>query len=237
MTNQTYHTLFNEILHNTLSNIPECEAGAYIDLECGQLLGTYSDKDYSYDERIIPLITNAVNELFNSQHVSSISQLLKEQEKLDNNQEYFNEIIINGVNHTYLCMRTQFNSRHVVTFVYRNTVNQGMMLRESKQFLQSIEEVAKQTETPCCAHHTTQSTKKPFHIHHPSSIVELELPPTHDKPKNLFSTLPSNFATVTRSNHGSQPTPYDMLDETYRPNNKYRGENDIISALDKFLGR
>lgn len=232
------YTLFDQILSDTLSQVSECEAAAYIDLHCGQLLGTYADPDYA-DDRIIPLITDAVNELFTGQNVTAISTLFKEKEQLSSEQEYFNEVTISGINHCYVCMRTQFNNHHVVAFVYRNTVGRGMILSQSKHFLKKIEAVAEHVKTPCCDHNSDDVPKfHKAHIHHrDEQVVELELAPTHEKLKASFSTLPSNFTTITRNNHNSQPTPYDMLDETHRPNNKYRGENDIISALDKFLGR
>lgn len=230
------NTLFNQLLTDTLSQVAECEAAAYIDLECGQLLGTYADPDYA-DQRILPLITDAVNELFTGQNVAAISKLLKEKEKLAPEQEYFNEITISGINHSYVCMRTQFNYQHVVAFVYRNSVGRGMMLSQSKQFLKKIEEVAEKTETPCCEHHVYPPVQSATR-----DIVELELDstpnPVPDYEDVSFSNLPSNFVTITRSNNTSHPTPYDMLDEINKsPRNKYRNDNDIISALDKFLGR
>lgn len=209
-------SIFNNLLHDTLQNNPECEAAAYIDLCAATRLGVYfysgmQEQSDSDNEQMMTLLTNTVAELFNGKHITALADHFKYQQNMPPTDEYFHEITISGVHHTYVCVRLNFNPDHVLAFVFNHHIGRGMMLTEVKQFAKEIQNIAEKIPLNKLISSEEQYT-----------IDSNDASPSLPQPTLVFNTPPEHTTDT----------------KTIKPNpshDKNKKEEDIFAALDRWL--
>lgn len=199
-------TILNQILHDVLHHAPDCEAAAYLDLQTGRQLGLYiyPSLHTEYEPDIMNTVIHLMTEIFNGKHLVQLTEHFKYQKNLLPDEEYFQELSIHGLHHSYICIRSEHNPQHMLIFVFTNDVVKGMMLREAKQFTKDIQERVKQFDIK-------YDIKDDNFV-----ILDNPIPTPKGQMKHISSHENHPYPSTMKSNHQS---------------------NDILSALDRWLGR
>ncbi|PWB83606.1 MAG: hypothetical protein C3F11_05700 [Methylocystaceae bacterium] len=120
-----------------VANIPECLASGYVDIRSGLLLDIKTID--SHPSAVIDLLAAATADLFQGQNVLAIEEIFKRSRGVENNNHYFQEIIVNSENLIHVFLRSKKYPDYVAVFVCRNTVNIGMMLAKARLALPHFE--------------------------------------------------------------------------------------------------
>ncbi|WP_372985970.1 hypothetical protein [Marinobacter sp.] len=127
-----------EAIQKSISEIPECLAGGYVDLTSGMLLGIKTVD--SHPQEVLEMLAAATADLFQGPNVVTIENMFKKARGLPlDDFHYFQEIIVNSENLIHIFMRSKANQEHVVTFVCRRTANLGMVLTKARAALPKVE--------------------------------------------------------------------------------------------------
>lgn len=122
----------------SLSSIPECIAGGYIDIKSGMLLSMKTVD--SQPTEVIDLLAAATGDLFAGKNVIAIEQIFKKARGLaQDDHHYFQEMIINSDNLIHVFLRGKRYPDYVACFVCRKTANLGMALTKSRAAMPDIE--------------------------------------------------------------------------------------------------
>ena len=128
----------DDAIQQSLSTIPECLAGGYVDLSSGMLLGIKTVD--SHPQEVLEMLAAATADLFQGPNVVTIENMFKKARGLPlDDFHYFQEVIVNSENLIHIFMRSKANQDHVVTFVCRRTANLGMVLTKARAALPKIE--------------------------------------------------------------------------------------------------
>ncbi|MFO7594096.1 MAG: hypothetical protein R6X15_08655 [Pseudomonadota bacterium] len=128
----------NGALQSAISNIPECVAGGYVDLNSGMLLGIKTVD--SHPDEVLELLAAATADLFQGNNVVTIENMFKKARGVAmDDHHYFQEMIVNSDNLIHIFMRGKTNQEHVVTFVCRKSANLGMVLTKARGSLAEVE--------------------------------------------------------------------------------------------------
>ncbi|GAA0845178.1 hypothetical protein GCM10009113_17930 [Marinobacter szutsaonensis] len=127
-----------DAIQKSISEIPECLAGGYVDLTSGMLLGIKTVD--SHPQEVLEMLAAATADLFQGPNVVTIENMFKKARGLPlDDFHYFQEIIVNSENLIHIFMRSKANQEHVVTFVCRRTANLGMVLTKARAALPKVE--------------------------------------------------------------------------------------------------
>lgn len=127
-----------EAIQKSITEIPECLAGGYVDLTSGMLLGIKTVD--SHPQEVLEMLAAATADLFQGPNVVTIENMFKKARGLPlDDFHYFQEIIVNSENLIHIFMRSKANQEHVVTFVCRRTANLGMVLTKARAALPKVE--------------------------------------------------------------------------------------------------
>lgn len=122
----------------SVSSIPECIAGGYIDIKSGMLLSMKTVD--SQPTEVIDLLAAATGDLFAGKNVIAIEQIFKKARGLaQDDHHYFQEMIINSDNLIHVFLRGKRYPDYVACFVCRKTANLGMALTKSRAAMPDIE--------------------------------------------------------------------------------------------------
>ncbi|MDD4930330.1 MAG: hypothetical protein PHP85_13780 [Gallionella sp.] len=122
----------------SVSSIPECLAGGYIDISSGMLLGVKTVD--SHPSEVIDMLAAATGDLFAGKNVVAIENMFKKSRGLTmDDHHYFQEIIVNSDNLIHLFMRGKRYPDYVACFVCRKTANLGMALTKARAAMPTIE--------------------------------------------------------------------------------------------------
>lgn len=124
-------------LNAAVSKVPECVAAGFVDLESGMLLGVKTVD--SHPNEVLDLLAAATAEMFQGPNVVAIEQIFKKARGVDNDDHYFQEMIVNSDNLLHIFIRSKDNQSHVVTFVCRKSANLGMALTKARATLPELE--------------------------------------------------------------------------------------------------
>ncbi|MBD3640763.1 MAG: hypothetical protein HUJ18_07170 [Marinobacter sp.] len=127
-----------DAIQKSITEIPECLAGGYVDLTSGMLLGIKTVD--SHPQEVLEMLAAATADLFQGPNVVTIENMFKKARGLPMDDfHYFQEIIVNSENLIHIFMRSKANQEHVVTFVCRRTANLGMVLTKARAALPKVE--------------------------------------------------------------------------------------------------
>ncbi len=125
-------------LQQAITNIPECVAGGYVDLNSGMLLGIKTVD--SHPQEVLELLAAATADLFQGSNVVTIENMFKKARGVPmDNYHYFQEMIVNSDNLIHIFMRGKSNQDHVATFVCRKSANLGMVLTKARSAMPQVE--------------------------------------------------------------------------------------------------
>ena len=122
---------------DAMKTIPECVAGAYIDMETGLLLSVKTLD--SHPQEVLDLVAAATSDMFQGPTVLQIEDLFKKSRgNADSEAHYFKEFLVFSDNLIHCFMRTKKYPTHVICFVCRKSANVGMVLAKSRMVVEKI---------------------------------------------------------------------------------------------------
>jgi len=127
-------------LQTSISTIPECVAGGYVDMSTGMLLAVKTVD--SHPAEVLDLVAAATADLFQGPNVIQIETLFDRSRGITRTGggHYFQEIIVFSDNLLHVFMRGKKYHNHAVTYVCRKNANIGMVLTKARMALGSLED-------------------------------------------------------------------------------------------------
>lgn len=118
-------------LSDAIKSIPECLAGAYIDMSTGMLLAVKTID--SHPQEVLDLVAAATADLFQGPSVLTIEEHFKRARGTEkDDSHYFQEFLVMSENLIHVFMRAKTNQDHAIVFVSRRSANIGMLLAKSR---------------------------------------------------------------------------------------------------------
>jgi len=118
-------------LADAIKQVPECLAGAYIDMSTGMLLAVKTVD--SHPQEILDLVAAATADLFQGPSVLLIEDHFKKARGMEKDEaHYFQEFIVMSDNLIHVFARSKKNQDHAIVFVCRKSANIGMLLAKSR---------------------------------------------------------------------------------------------------------
>lgn len=128
-------------LQKSITTIPECVAGGYVDMTTGMLLAVKTVD--SHPAEVLDLVAAATADLFQGPNVVQIENLFDRSRGIsrpNDESHYFQEIIVFSDNLLHVFMRGKKYHNHAVTFVCRKNANIGMVLTKARMALGPLED-------------------------------------------------------------------------------------------------
>ena len=130
-----------QALQKAVSQLPECMAAGYVDLDTGMLMGIRTVD--SHPNEVLDLLAAATAEMFQGQTVTTIEKMFKKSRGVeDDGKHYFHEMIVTSENLIPIFLRSKPNPQPVAGFVCRASANLGMAMQKARAAMPSLEEVA-----------------------------------------------------------------------------------------------
>ncbi|MCV2869613.1 hypothetical protein OEW28_13340 [Defluviimonas sp. WL0002] len=127
----------DKALAEAMNTVPECVAGAYIDIESGLLLSVKTLD--SHPQAVLDMVAAATADMFQGPNVSQIEKHFKASRgQKDATSHYFNEFLVFSDNLIHVFLRTKKFPDHVVSFVCRKSANIGMVLAKSRMAIDGL---------------------------------------------------------------------------------------------------
>ena len=129
----------DDTLQRALTNVPECVAAGFVDLDSGMILSIKTVD--SHPSEVFDFLAAATADLFQGPNVVSIEKIFKKARGLPENtvQHYFQEIIVNSDNLIHVFLRGK-RQQQVVCFVCRKGANLGMVLTKARLAMPEVEQ-------------------------------------------------------------------------------------------------
>ncbi|TLQ42970.1 hypothetical protein [Streptomyces marianii] len=115
------------------SETPDCVAAGVVDMATGMLL-SYETVD-THPTEVLDLLAGATLDLFQGRTVLMIEDVFKERRGVQNDQHYFQEILVNSENLTHLFIRMNDSQDVVAVAVCRKSVNVGMLFAQARRVM------------------------------------------------------------------------------------------------------
>jgi len=128
---QNYSDQVTMLVKTLRTEVPDCVAAGMVDMATGMLLA-YETVD-SHPAEVLDLLAGATLELFQGRNVIMIEDLFKEWRGVENDQHYFQEILVNRDNLTHLFLRINASQDVVAVAVCRKSVNVGMLFAQARR--------------------------------------------------------------------------------------------------------
>lgn len=127
----------DDTLQRALTSIPECVAAGFVDLSSGMVLSIKTVD--SHPSEVFDMLAAATADLFQGPNVVAIEKVFKKSRGLpENEQHYFQEIIVNSDNLIHVFLRGK-RQQQVVCFVCRKGANLGMVLTKARLAMPEVE--------------------------------------------------------------------------------------------------
>ncbi|MGG7566481.1 hypothetical protein ACQ5SO_10010 [Rhodovulum sp. DZ06] len=127
----------DDTISDAMKNIPECVAGAYVDMTTGMILSVKTLD--SHPQEILDMVAAATADMFQGATVTHIEDAFKRSRGNNaNDAHYFQEFLVFSDNLLHVFMRTKKYQDHVVCFVCRKSANVGMVLAKSRMALDKV---------------------------------------------------------------------------------------------------
>lgn len=125
-------------IQSSISSIPECVAGGYVDMSTGMLLGVKTVE--SHPQEVLDFVSAATADLFQGENVVTIEKMFKKNRGLaDDDHHYFQEILVFSDNLLHIFQRCKNNTDHAVVWVCNKSANIGMALAKARMKLSDVE--------------------------------------------------------------------------------------------------
>ena len=126
----------DKALSDAIAAIPECVAGAYIDMSLGMLISVKTLD--SHPQEVLDMVAAATADLFQGPMVTQIENSFKKSRGSTDSHHYFQEMLIFSDNLIHVFIRTKMYPDHVISFVCRKSANVGMVLAKSRMQIDGI---------------------------------------------------------------------------------------------------
>jgi len=124
-------------INDALNNVPECLAGAYIDMTTGMLLAIKTLD--SHPQEVLDLVAAATADMFQGKTVRDIDRHFhKSRGGSGDAPHYFKEFLVFSDNLIHVFLRTKKYPDHVVVFCCRGSANVGMVLAKSRAQIDNL---------------------------------------------------------------------------------------------------
>ena len=123
------------IVKNAIDQVPKAVAGGVIDMGSGMMLAIKTVE--SHPQTVLDILAPATKELFEGDMVLHIESLFKKARGVDNNERYFQEILISSTHLWHYFGRLKSNPSVVLAVVSRGDVNMGMFLVKAREITTS----------------------------------------------------------------------------------------------------
>jgi hypothetical protein len=128
----------DKAINQASSQIPECLAAGYVDMSTGMLLAVKTVD--SHPAEVLDLVAAATADLFQGTNVTAIEHMFNKSRGLSqDNNHYFQEIIVFSKNLLHVFLRGKKNPNHAVVYVCRASANIGMVIAKSRMSLAGVE--------------------------------------------------------------------------------------------------
>lgn len=130
MSDQVNHTV-----KRLRQEVPDCLAAGVVDMTTGMLLAIETTDNHPTE--VLDLLAGATLDMFQGRNVVMIEDIFKERRGVQNNERYFQEILVNSANLTHLFVRNNHIEDLVAVVVCPKTVNLGMMFAATRRVVKS----------------------------------------------------------------------------------------------------
>ena len=126
------------VLSKAQSEVPECVASGYVDMNTGMLLGVKTLD--SHPQEVLDLVAAATADLFQGKNVTAIERLFrKSRGQSEDGGHYFNEIIVFSSNLLHVFLRGKKHPDQAAVVICRGGANIGMVLSKARNLMAEIE--------------------------------------------------------------------------------------------------
>jgi len=126
------------VLSKAQSEVPECVASGYVDMNTGMLLGVKTLD--SHPQEVLDLVAAATADLFQGKNVTAIERLFrKSRGQGEDGNHYFNEIIVFSSNLLHVFLRGKKHPDQAAVVICRGGANIGMVLSKARNLMAEIE--------------------------------------------------------------------------------------------------
>lgn len=126
-------------LTEAIGSVPECLAGAYVDMSTGMLLAVKTVD--SHPQEVLDLVAAATADMFQGPTVAEIEHHFRRTRGVkDEGWHYFREFFAVSENLIHVFIRSRKHPEHVVCFVTRLSANIGMVITKSRQQVEKLSE-------------------------------------------------------------------------------------------------
>jgi len=122
-------------LARAIREIPKCLAAGIVDLDSGMLLGLRTAEALPHEPP--DLVAAVTKELFEGSHVLALENTFKRVRGVENNEHYFQEILVTSRNLIHYFGRVDGNERHVFVAVCLADTNLGLILTGGRTLIRS----------------------------------------------------------------------------------------------------
>ena len=126
----------DKALADALKSVPECVAGAYVDLDSGMLLAVKTMD--SHPQEVLDMVSAATTDMFQGPSVLQIENHFKKARGSKDEHHYFQEFLVFSDNLIHVFMRTKKYPNHVITYVCRKSANIGMVLAKARMTVEDL---------------------------------------------------------------------------------------------------
>ena len=120
-----------ETMKKAMNEVPKALAVGIVDMGSGMMLAIKTVD--SHPQAVLDLLAPATKELFEGDMVLQIESLFKKARGVDNNERYFQEMLISSTHLWHYFGRLKSNSNIVLTVVAKGDVNLGMLVMKARQ--------------------------------------------------------------------------------------------------------
>lgn len=128
--------MLDRVLTKIVSQIPDCVAAGYVDMDSGLLIEAKTVD--SHPQEVLEVVAAATGELFQGKTVMLIEQMFDKSRGITGTK-YFQDIIIRSENLVHIFLRGKIHTQTAFVVVCSKSVNMGMALHKAKSFLNSVE--------------------------------------------------------------------------------------------------
>jgi hypothetical protein len=123
------------LVRDSLANIPKAVAAGVVDMSSGMMLAIKTVD--SHPQAVLDILAPATKELFEGDMVLHIESLFKKARGVNNNERYFQEILISSTNLWHYFGRIKSSPHQVMVVVARGDVNMGLFLVKARELRDS----------------------------------------------------------------------------------------------------
>jgi hypothetical protein len=122
-------------VQQAMTDVPQAVAAGIVDMFSGMMLDIKTLD--SHPQEVLDILAPAAKEMFEGEHVLTIEKMFKKARGLDNDERYFQEILVSSTNLWHYFGRLKSNNQVVLAVVCRANVNLGMLIMKARQITEN----------------------------------------------------------------------------------------------------